>query len=393
MERRTFIKLTAITGTSAALTACGNPEHQLIRFVPDEDIVPGIAEWKPSVCPLCGAGCGLTVRVMDADFETTRKVDGGMVAGVVSIKAAKKLEGQASHPVNRGGLCPRGQAAIQLTYHPDRLAQPMKRSGPRGSGDFTPVTWDEAIAELVAALDKLTDRKTLAYIARARRSRRLEIAAEFLAKFGAPGPIGFELFGHDVLRHANMASFGRDQLPTFDLGRTKYLVSFGADFLGTWNSPVAQTAAFAEMRQGHPGSRGKFVQIESRMSLTGASADEWIYARPGTEGVVALGIAHVLQPNNAALADFAPDAVEKTTGVAAKKIERIAKEMSDRRPAVALIGGAPLAHSNGLFHAMAVNTLNTMLGSVGQPGGVLFTPAFEPLKGLRPSSEVRNLAS
>ena len=53
MDRRNFIKLTAITGTSAALASCGNPEHQLIRFVPDEDLVPGVAEWKPSVCPLC----------------------------------------------------------------------------------------------------------------------------------------------------------------------------------------------------------------------------------------------------------------------------------------------------------------------------------------------------
>ena len=55
MDRRDFIKLTAVTGTSAALASCGNPEHQLIRFVPDDDIAPGIAEWKPSVCPVsCG---------------------------------------------------------------------------------------------------------------------------------------------------------------------------------------------------------------------------------------------------------------------------------------------------------------------------------------------------
>ena len=66
MDRRSFIKLTAITGTSATLASCGNPEHQLIRFVPDEELVPGLAEWKPSVCPLCRSGCGVTVRVMEA---------------------------------------------------------------------------------------------------------------------------------------------------------------------------------------------------------------------------------------------------------------------------------------------------------------------------------------
>ena len=59
MDRRDFIKLTAVTGTSATLAGCGNPEHQLIRFIPDEDLVPGVAEWKPSVCPMCAAGCGV----------------------------------------------------------------------------------------------------------------------------------------------------------------------------------------------------------------------------------------------------------------------------------------------------------------------------------------------
>ncbi len=123
MDRRSFIKLTAVTGTTATLASCGNPENQLIRFVPDDTIVPGIAEWKPSICPLCASGCGLTVRVMQADAEVVR--DGQR--GVMHIAAAKKLEGDPAHPANRGKLCSRGQAAIQVTYHPDRIAQPLKR--------------------------------------------------------------------------------------------------------------------------------------------------------------------------------------------------------------------------------------------------------------------------
>jgi anaerobic selenocysteine-containing dehydrogenase len=396
MDRRDFIKLTAVTGTGAALTACGNPEHQLIRFVPDDDIVPGIAEWKPSVCPMCAAGCGLTVRVMDADFETTRNGQ----AGVVAIKAAKKLEGQPSHPVNHGRLCARGQAAIQATYHPDRVTGPLKRSGPRGSGQFASISWDDAIGELVAQLDKLQDRKALAFLTRRASSRRQDLIAEFLAKFGAPAPIACDVFDEAVLRRANAISFGRDQMPTVDLARADYVLSFGADFLSTWNSPVANAAGLAEMRQGQPGARGKVVQIESRMSISGATADEWIPIKPGTDGVLALGLANVLVANElvrgdaALFADYPVDRVEKITGLPAARIERLARELADRRPAVALVGGPALAHTNALFHAVAVNALNTLLDSVGVEGGVVFTPQPPPIvtaPGVRPMADLRDL--
>ncbi len=395
MDRRDFITLTAVTGAGATLASCGNPEHQLIRFVPDEDLVPGVAEWKPGVCPLCAAGCGLSVRVMEADVETVRNGQ----AGVVKMGVAKKLEGQAGHPISQGGLCARGQAAIQVTYHPDRLAHPLKRSGARGAGELKEVTWDEAIAELVGHLDALAaaqDQKSLAFLTRPRRGRRLALAAEFLNRFGAPAPVPFELFGEEVLRRANAISFGHEQLPTFDLARSRFVIAFGADFLGTWNSPVAQNAAYGAMRQGRPGQRGAFVQVESRMSLTGASADQWVPVKPGTDGVLALGLAHVMLSNklrpadgagragaaidgwSGGLADYTPARVEQVTGVSAKRVDRLARELVELGPAVAMIGGAPLAHTNGLFHALAVNALNELLGAVGQPGGVFFTPGFQP---------------
>ena len=403
MDRRDFIKLTAITGTSATLASCGNPEHQLIRFVPDDDIVPGVAEWKPSVCPMCAAGCGMNVRVMDADVETSRNGQ----AGVVAMAVAKKLEGNVKDPISQGGLCARGQASIQITYHPERLTHPLKRTGARGAGAFKEISWDEAIAELTGQLDALAaakDQKALAFLTRPHRGRRTALVAEFLKGFGASAPITYQLFADDVLRRANGISYGHEQLPTIDLARSRFAISFGADFLGTWNSPVAQSTAYGAMRQGRPGVRGAFVQVEARMSLTGASADEWVPVRPGTEGVRALGLAHVIlagkRPADAGragavidgwtsgLPDYTPARVEQLTGVAAKRIERIAHALVELQPSVAFIGGAPLAHTNGLFQALAVNALNALLGNVGQPGGLFFTPGHPAL-----TSEIRNLKS
>ena len=394
MDRRSFIKLTAVSGTTAALTSCGGGvENTLVRFVPDEDIIPGQATWKPSVCPMCASGCGLTVRVMDADHDVVR--DGQ--AGVVRIYAAKKLEGAGEHPVNHGGLCTRGQAAIQATYHPDRITQPLKRSGNRGEVKYQAVSWDDALAELTARLDMLAaagNQRALAFLGRGRTGHRALVAQQFLARFGAPAPLTFEIFDDDVVRRANALSFGKAQLPTFDLANAMFVLSFGADFLGTWNSPVSQSHAYGAMRQGRRGIRGAFVQVEARMSQTGANADQWIPVRPGTDAVLALGLAHALMaakvrtPDGAgragALVDgweaglpaYTLDTVEKQTGVAAAKIERLAAQMAEMRPAVAMIGGPALAHTNGLFAALAVNALNALLGSVDQPGGVSFTPQW-----------------
>jgi anaerobic selenocysteine-containing dehydrogenase len=405
MDRRSFIKLTAITGTSATLASCGNPENQLIRFVPDEDIVPGVAVWRPGVCPLCPAGCGLTVRVMDADADVIRNGQ----AGVVRIAAAKKLEGAPDHPVNRGGLCARGQSAIQITYHPDRITQPLKRAGDRGQGRYEAISWENALAEVVGRLNDVAgagNQRAVACVTRSTRGHRAAVLRQFLARLGAPGPITFDLFGDDVLRRANALSFGREQLPTFDLANTRFVLSFGADFLGTWNSPVAQNVGYGLMRQGRPGIRGAFAQVESRMSQTGASADHWVPCRPGTEGVLALGIANVivagqLRPASAAgragalvdgwsggLANYAPAGVDRLTGVPAARIEQLARQFADARPSVAIVGGPALAHSNGLFTALAVNALNALVGAVDQPGGLSFTPQLDVAAALKTGAAV-----
>jgi anaerobic selenocysteine-containing dehydrogenase len=394
MDRRSFIKLTAVTGTSAALAGCGNPENQIIRFLPAEDIVPGVATWKPGVCLLCQAGCGLTVRVMDAEADVVR----GGQPGIVRISAAKKLEGAPEHPLNRGGLCARGQAGIQITYHPDRITQPLKRAGSRGGGRYDAISWDDAIGEVVSRLNALeagANQRSLACLARSGNNHREILIRQFFARFGSPLPLTYELFGDDVLRRANALSFGRAQLPTFDLANTRHVLSFGADFLGTWNSPIAQSVGYGQMRRGRPGVRGSFVQVESRMSQTGANADEWVPVRPGTEGVLALGLAHVMMaeklrpvPATASatrviagwadgLADYPPERVAEITGATATRIGRLARQFAEISPAVAIVGGPPLAHSNGLFTALAVNALNILAGNIDQPGGLSFTPQLD----------------
>lgn len=392
MERRNFIKISALTGVAATLDACHAPDKQLIRFIPEDNLVPGIAVLKPSVCTLCSAGCGLTVRVMQGDAEVVRKGK----QGIISMGLAKKLEGNPQNPVNAGKLCARGQAGLQVLYHPDRITKPIKRSGPRGSGQFQSISWDDAIKEVVAHLTALKTSKSatdLAFLARPVGGQRRQLVDKFLGALGASPAIWYEPFDEAVLREANQRSFGHAALPTLDLARADYVISFGADFLGTWNSPVSQSIGYGEMRRGRPGRRGKFVQIEPRMSQTGANADEWIACRPGTEGMLALGIAHEILNQKSAgktaasragsqiagwsagLPEYTPAVVEQQTGVGAATITRLAREIASSGSATAIIGGAPLAQTNGLFNALAVNALESLVDTGHDGAPILgFTP-------------------
>jgi menaquinone reductase, molybdopterin-binding-like subunit len=375
IDRRSFIKLTAVSGGAAAIAACssGSPENQLIRFVPDEDLTPGIAETKNGVCPICRAGCGTTVRVMQGDAEVVRN---GQL-GVMTMSLAKKLEGNPTHPISQGALCPRGQASIQITYHPDRIIEPLKRRGARGSGDYQPISWDAAVQELVSKLESAGS--AIAALTRPGASSRNDLIALFLEKSGAQPPVTYELFGDDVLRRANLETFGRDQVPTYDFANTRLVLSFGADFLGTWGSPVSQMAGYAKMRGGRPGIRGTLIQVEPRMSLTGASADEWIAIKPGTEGLLAMALAKAL--GGKVPTQYTPELVEQYCGIKAARFERLAQTLKDIRPAVAVIAGAPAAMVNGLFQATSVNILNQTLGAIDTPGGLSFTPYTAPRRG------------
>src|SRR5690242_12334059 len=137
MKRRTFLKFGAMTAAGTALAGCQSGNEKLIPYLipPDEGVIPGQANYYASSCRFCPAGCGILVRVSEG--------------------RAKKVEGNPLHPVNRGKLCARGQAILQELYHPDRVAQPLKRSGPRGSGEFTKISWNEGLELLTANLKTL----------------------------------------------------------------------------------------------------------------------------------------------------------------------------------------------------------------------------------------------
>lgn len=373
MKRRTFLQLGTATAVGALLAGCQSKNEKLIPFLipPDEGVTPGLATYYASACRFCPAGCGILVRVADG--------------------RAKKIEGNPLHPVNRGRLCAMGQATLQELYHPDRIAQPLKRTGPRGSGQFAKISWQEGLTLLSARLKELQrENKTdgLAFFTPPLQGSQAELVGGFLKAFGSSHHLSFDPLAPDWLRTAGMHSFGQATLPFYDLAETRYLLSFGADFVEHHLSPVQYGNAFGRMRQGRDTIRGHFTYVGGRMSLTAASADRWLPARPGSEGVLALGMVRLILAealfDGAALADagLSPGAllsqlqgytltrVAEQTGLAGEQIAEVAREFATTRPSVAM-AGEPLAfQTNGGDAVRSVQLLNLVAGAMNRPGGI-----------------------
>jgi len=392
MNRREFIRSGAASaGAAVTLSGCGGHEEKLIPLlVSEERILPGVDRWTPSTCAICPAGCGILVRSMLGEARVRH--DGREFRQMVA--QVKKIEGNPTHPINQGRLCARGQSGPQVLYNPDRIQTPLKLAGARGSAQYTPISWDEALALLESKLKPLLSSRSIAAISGTGSPARQDLLREFMAGAGSVRCYVEEPLGWRVLKEANRRVFARPELEVHDIENARYVLSFGANFVDTHTSPVRYGRGLGHFRQGRPGQRGKFVQVESRFSLTAANADEWLPSRPGTEAGVALAMAHVLLQEELydkefvrsstkgfelfrswVLENYAPEKIAEVAGISARDIARIAREFAGHQPGFALAGGAATAHSHGIFTAAAAHSLNALAGSVGRTGGISWTPS------------------
>jgi anaerobic selenocysteine-containing dehydrogenase len=373
ISRRDFLKLASVgAATTAVLTGCG-PASRYVTREPyirmPEYTYNGLSTYYATTCRECAAGCGLIVRTMQG--------------------RAIKVEGNPGNPVNRGKTCSRGQVTLQGLYNPDRVRGPMKhkRGDALYSQNFqateTNMNWDEAV-QVVA--DALKDAAGVAFLMGTTSDHLFDLVSEFATAVGAPAPVRFSASSmfdtQATLSQAAESIFGQTGLPLFDISTADLVLSFGANFLETWLSPVAYNVAFGKMRKGDPKHRGHFIQFESRMSQTAAKADEWIPIQPGTEGQVALAIGKVVAEARggtipAAFNSVDLDAVASSSGVSKKTFEHIATLILDAASPIAIPGGPALGQSNGLAIAEAVLAFNALADNVGKPGGVLLSP-FAP---------------
>lgn len=347
IDRRDFLKLVG-AGTAGAgagflvKESSKRPREQYIPYVATpEDYTPGIASWYRTVCTQCPAGCGIEVRIREG--------------------RAKKIEGNPLHPVSQGHTCALGQSGLNDLYNPDRLREPQRRAGDRGDGATSPISWEAAFntaAERLAALHRAGHGDRIALLTGPVRGHLHELLETFMAGLGSDRYLQYDFSLPETLFAANQHSFGRDELPYYDIHRADLLISFGADYLSGWISPVHHAHGYGQLRQGGP-TRGHVVQIEPRMSVSGANADQWLPARPGSEGLIALALANEIgdRPD---LAAYTLERAATASDLALRDLQGLAARLRSAARPLALAGGAAAHAANGCANAVAVNVLNAV---------------------------------
>lgn len=374
LSRRSFLKLAATAGAAAAIPGCEPAARKIIPYVvPDENVIPGVPSYYATTCAECSAGCGIIAKVRE-----------GRVI---------KLEGNPADPISQGSICARGQAALQGLYNPDRLGKPKRRGA---DGNLHEISWDDALKMLSDHLSAASKagKDRIAFIGGTQGPTLDKITQQWAQAYNSSRVVFWQRFHEEAARSAAETCFGRRDLPVYRLDQAETIVSFGADFLETWGSPLEQTRQYAEFRAPRMRKAGLTIghsaYVSPRMGITGAKCDEWVAANPGSEGAIAMAVLNIVASQGwlarhegadveavkKYAAAYDPQTVSQRSGVPVEQITKIAAWFGQAESAVALAGGDdPQTHLAAyLLNALTGNVGRTMMFLEGTPAEALTRP-------------------
>jgi len=226
-------------------------------------------EVKTTTCYMCACRCGIKVHLRDGQV--------------------RYIEGNRDHPVNKGVLCGKGSAGIMQHYSPARLTAPLQRVGPRGSGEFKEITWDEALEIATGWLGEVRDKdpKKLAFFTG--RDQSQSLTGWWAIQYGTPNYAAHGGFCSVNMAAAGLYTFGGSfwEFGDPDWEHTRYFMLFG----------VAEDHASNPIKIGigKIKERGvKFVSVNPVRTGYNAIADEWVGIKPGTDGLFVGALIHEL---------------------------------------------------------------------------------------------------
>lgn len=344
----------------------------------------GEVTYVDTVSTLCPCGCGISVRKVG--------------------DRAVKIEGREDYPGSGGGVCILCESGLQLLYGPTRVPAPMKRVGDRGEGKWKAVSWAEAIQETAGKLKAVRESgapERLACLANSDRGTVSALFKRLMTAYGSPNfirPATME----DGYRAALRLMHGTDAVPGFDVENADFVLSFGSGILDGWGASVRMFQANSAWKE----KKARVIQVEPRLSNTAAKADQWIPIEPGTEGLLALAIIHVIIKesfydysfvnqavsgfdafSNLVMDNYSPAQVSGATGIDAATITAVAQAFARAKRPIALCGRGKGNLPGGLGYYVAVHALNALVGNLNRPGGVWAMPEMEYIQWPEPLSD------
>ena len=321
--------------------------------------------WKPSVCAKdCPDTCGLLAKVEDGRIT--------------------QVKGDPDHPYTQGFLCRKAHYFPQYVHSPQRIATPLKRSGPKGSGRFSPISWDQAMDLLVERINQI------------------------LADHGARAILPYYYAGHMglVQRNAGHAYFNRlgasRMLPTIcgpaaeagfsaSLGTgpsTDIESSVDSDYIVIWGSNTLSTNVHAwSFFQKARRKGARLVVVDPYRTRTAQKADLHLMPRPGTDAALALGMMQALIQEDLLdqefiaqrtmgfdrlkerAAQYTPEAAARLCGVPADIIRQVAREYGQAKAPYIRTGWGPARQLAGGMALRTIALLPALVGAFKDPGG------------------------
>lgn len=259
MKRRDFLKFIGLSYVSFLSNSCGlkKSSEKLIPFLipPEEDHIPGEPIYKTTVCKECPANCAIEAKLYDKVYKGKRNF------------FPVKFEGLSKYPYTQGSLCLRGQSSIERTYSPYRLKIPMVKRGQ----NFEKIKWEEIYKLIFENIDRGNN-----YIISGKiMGTGGNLIKSFCKEFGFKD-IYFEFLSHSSIRRANEITFEIRDIPFYNLDKTEFLLSFGADILGSFLNPVIFAKYFSE-------KKFEWFHLEPHISITGMNCDKRFNINPETE--------------------------------------------------------------------------------------------------------------
>ncbi|CAN5333464.1 TAT-variant-translocated molybdopterin oxidoreductase [soil metagenome] len=327
--RRDFLKALGFGVGAVTLAACQKvPVHKSIPYlIKPEEVTPGIANYYTSTYE----GHAILVKTREG-----RPI---------------KIEGNPNDVLSKGGVSAQAQASVLDLYDVNRLKDPKKDGGDSGWNEI-----DAFVKRELAAI-KAGGKKIRLISSTISNPSTLAVIADFIAQYPNTKHINYDAVSYTGIIQGNQNSFGKAVLPHYQFDKADVIVSFGADFLGTWISPAEFTRQYVSNRNNkslQSKKMSRHIQFETGMSLTGSNADVRIAIKPSEEGVALVSL------YNAISGSTLPGSTKLSNATADKAIAIVAKELQAAKGKALVVAG-----SNDVATQVLVNAINSLLGSYG----------------------------